>query len=169
MKVTKTTLESNGKVYKLRYSEHDNFDHLPYDRCKQVYGVCFHRDKMIVVYSTNNGEGDMWILPGGTKEEGETYEQTLIREVQEETNMRVLKYLPIGVQKVINPDKSIEYQLRFAAIVEPIGEFEADPDGDIQKIELIDPADYKSYFDWGEIGDRIVSKALKLKANLLEG
>jgi len=59
MKVTKATIESNGKVYKLRYSDHDSFDHLPYEQCKQVYGVCFHGDKMIVVYSTNDGEGDM--------------------------------------------------------------------------------------------------------------
>jgi 8-oxo-dGTP diphosphatase len=168
MKITKAIIETNGKVYKYRYSEHDSFDHLPYEQCKQVYGVCFHGDKMLVVYSTSDGEGDMWILPGGTKEEGETYERTLIREVQEETNMRVLKYLPVGVQKVINPDKSVDYQLRFAALVEPIGEFQSDPDGDIQKIELIDPANYKNYFDWGEIGDRIVSRALELKAVLMD-
>jgi 8-oxo-dGTP diphosphatase len=166
MKITKAIIETNGKVYKLRYSEHDSFDHLPYEQCRQVYGVCFHGDKMLVVYSTSDGEGDMWILPGGTKEEGETYERTLIREVQEETNMRVLKYLPVGVQKVINPDKSVDYQLRFAALVEPIGEFQSDPDGDIQKIELIDPANYKSYFDWGEIGDRIIARALKLRESL---
>jgi len=80
--------------------------------------------------------------------------------------MRVLKYLPVGVQKVVNPDRSIDYQLRYAALVEPIGEFEADPDGDIQKIELIAPVDYKNYFDWGEIGDRIVTRALKLRESL---
>jgi ADP-ribose pyrophosphatase YjhB (NUDIX family) len=166
MKMTKAKVESNGKIYKLRYSEHDSFDHLPYEQCKQVYGVCFYNNKMVVVYSTNNGEGNVWILPGGTKEEDETYEQTLIREVQEETNMQVLSYLPIGVQKVINPDKSIDYQLRYAALVEPIGEFESDPDGDIQQIKLINPAEYKNYFDWGEIGDRIVARALKLRESL---
>ncbi len=134
MKITKATVESSGVVYKLRYSDHDGFDHLPYKQCKQVYGVCFYNDNMVVVYSTNDRKGNIWNLPGGTKEKGETYERTLIREIQEETNMRVLKYLPVGVQKVVNPDRSIDYQLRYAALVEPIGEFESDPDGDIQKI-----------------------------------
>lgn len=166
MKSIKATVESNGKVYLLRYSEHDCFDHLPYEQCKQVYGVCFSDDKMVVVYSTNDKQGDKWILPGGSKEKGETYEQTLIREVQEETNMQVLSYLPIGVQKVINPDSTVDYQLRYVALVEPIGEFVSDPDGDIKKIKLIDPKEYKQYFDWGEIGDRIVARALKLRANL---
>jgi 8-oxo-dGTP pyrophosphatase MutT (NUDIX family) len=121
---------------------------------------------MVVVYSTNDGHGDMWILPGGSKEKGETYEQTLIREVQEETNMQVLSYLPIGVQKVINPDSTVDYQLRYVALVEPIGEFISDPDEDIKEIKLIDPKEYKQYFDWGEIGDRIVARALSLRTNL---
>lgn len=167
MKSIKSSIQSGERVFQLIYTDEHSFEHLPYHQCKQVYGVCFYMDKMVVVYSTNDGQGDSWILPGGGKEEGETYEETLIREIQEETNMRVLKYLPIGVQKVINPDKSIDYQLRFAAIVEPIGEFVKDPDGDIQKIPLIDPKDYKKYFDWGEIGDRIVSRALELQPKLI--
>jgi hypothetical protein len=47
-------------------------------------------------------------------------------------------------------------------IVEPYGDFESDPDNDISEIKLIDPKDYKQYFDWKEIGDRIVKKAVEL-------
>ena len=35
-----------------------------------------------------------------------------------------------------------------------------DPDGDITELKLIDPADYKKYFDWGKIGDHIMQRAL---------
>lgn len=167
MKISRASIKSGGKVYKLEYSHHDSFDHLPYEQTTQMYGVCFYDDKMIVVYSIGDGSG-RWILPGGTKEKGETYEQTFIREIREESNMRVLKHKPIGIQKVINPDNSEIYQLRYAALVEPIDEFISDPDGDIQKIELIDPKEYKKYFDWGEIGDRIVARALELKEELLK-
>ena len=30
------------------------------------------------------------------------------------------------------------------------------------EIKLIDPADYKQYFDWGEVGERIMERALNL-------
>jgi hypothetical protein len=51
-------------------------------------------------------------------------------------------------------------------IVEPDGAFVCDPDGDITKIELINPKDYKKYFDWGEIGDHIMQRSLELKAQM---
>ena len=37
----------------------------------------------------------------------------------------------------------------------------SDPDDDITEIKLIDPKDYKQYFDWGENGDRIMKKAIE--------
>jgi hypothetical protein len=47
-------------------------------------------------------------------------------------------------------------------MVEPYGPFTSDPDGDVTEIRLIDPADYKKYFDWGEVGERIMERALSL-------
>ena len=41
------------------------------------------------------------------------------------------------------PEKIIR-QTRSFCVVEPYGEFVADPDGDITKIELINPKDYKN-------------------------
>lgn len=80
--------------------------------------------------------------------------------------MRVLEYKLIGYQKCTNlskPDKPDEYQLRYFARVEPIGPFtpDCDPDGDVTELLEIDPSDYKKYFDWGEIGDVIMRRALK--------
>src|SRR3989344_2628502 len=45
---------------------------------------------------------------------------------------------------------------------EPYGEFISDPAGSITEIKLIDPKDYKQYFDWGKIGDRILERALEM-------
>jgi len=50
-------------------------------------------------------------------------------------------------------------QLRYFAIVEPYGPFVSDPDGDVTEIIECDKDDYKKYFDWQEIGERIIEKA----------
>src|SRR3990167_7338674 len=65
-------------------------------------------------------------------------------------------------QDIYEPDRIIR-QVRSFCIVEPIGNFAADPDGDVTEIKLIDPKDYKQYFDWGKIGERVMSRAMELK------
>jgi hypothetical protein len=51
--------------------------------------------------------------------------------------------------------------------VKPYGDFISDPDGSITEIKLIDPKEYKQYFDWGEIGERIIERAIELKNKLV--
>jgi hypothetical protein len=166
MKSIDSNLVWRGKTYKLKYSDLNSFDNLPYQHCQQVYGVCFCGNKMVIVKGESGASGKGWGLVGGHIENGEIFEQTLKREVREETNMRVLKSIPIGVQKVISPKGKIDYQLRYCAIVEPIGKFEKDPAGGVTEIKLINPKDYRKYFDWGEIGERIMQRALELKDGL---
>ena len=81
--------------------------------------------------------------------------------------MEVFSQIPIGYQKVTDTrDGSFIYQLRYAALVKPYGPFIEDPAGGVTEIKLIDPKDYKKYFNWGEIGERIISRALELKEKL---
>ena len=35
------------------------------------------------------------------------------------------------------------------------------------EIKSISPKDYKQYFDWGEVGDRIVQRTMQLKEKLV--
>lgn len=148
--------------YIFEYSDADLFDDLDISKCTQVYGVCFLGDKIVIGY---NGKKKCWGLIGGTIEEGETLEQTLRREVEEESNMEVLSFLPIGHQKVTDTrDNSFYYQLRYVCTVKPYGPFVSDPDDSITEIKLINPKDYKQYFDWGSIGDRIMERALELRS-----
>ncbi|MEA2112588.1 MAG: NUDIX hydrolase, partial [Patescibacteria group bacterium] len=150
--------------YIFEYYECDSFDHLPKDKLRQCYAVAFHNEKIVIVH---NGKKDTWGLVGGSIEKNEHPHDTLAREVQEESNMQVIKFKPIGYQKVIDT-RGIQdsfYQLRYFAIVEKIGEFISDPDGNVDKILKINPKDYKKYFDWGEIGDSIVNKGIEFKNN----
>lgn len=118
---------------------------------------------MVIAHGYFGGIGKSWGLVGGRIEEGETFEQTLRREVQEESNMKIVPFKPIGYQKVIDiKDKSFIYQLRYACVVEPFGEFVSDPTNTIDEIKLIDPLEYKKYFDWGEIGERIITRGIQI-------
>lgn len=148
----------DGTVSVVTYEDADSFESLDFDKIKQTYAVCIFDGKMVIVFHSKRKD---WTLVGGSIEPGESLEDCLKREIQEESNMKVLDFKPIGYQEVQTGDKII-YQLRYACNVEPYGEFTGDPDGKITEIKLIDPKDYKQYFDWGEIGDRIVTRALEL-------
>jgi len=156
---------SDGKQYQVRYVDADSFAHVPIAKIKQAYGVCFYQGKIVIGKRRKN---NAWGIIGGSVEPGETPEQTLSREVREESNMKVIKSIPIGYQAVTAADAKMFIQLRYACSVEPAGEFVSDPDGSIIEIKLIDPLSYKQYFDWGKIGDRIISRALELKNHLYD-
>lgn len=124
-----------------------------------VHGLCFYEEKLVIVYADSKG---YWTFPGGGIEAGETYEEATVREIKEESNMKILHQELIGFQDIYEPCRTIR-QTRSFCIVEPYGKFTGDPDGDITEIKLIDPKDLKQYIDWKEIGDRILERALGLK------
>lgn len=154
-----------GEKYHLHYEDADNFDNLPPLACNQVYGLCFYGDKLVIAY---NGPKQVWGLTGGHIEPGETFEQTLHREIREEANMEILSFQPLGWKRQTAIDGKFTYQLRCVCAVRPYGPFKHDPAGRIVRLALIDPADYKKYFYWGEISDYLIKRARVLAANLAE-
>ncbi len=145
------------------YNDTDSFSELPVEQIGQHYGVCFYGDRIVVGWDEKAG---LWSLIGGTVEKGEDINETLVREVKEESNMRVIEHHPIGFQKLIKADGSFVYQLRSFCIVEPIAEFEGDPAGNVTKIALIDPKDWDQYISWGSVGKRILERALEIDSRL---
>ncbi len=164
MQIKSTIKNKAGKDFDVIYYEGlDPNQNLEGKILQAVHGFCFYGDKLVVVYAKDKG---YWTLPGGGIEPGETYEEATVREIQEESNMKVLHQELIGFQDIYEDGKIIR-QTRSFCIVEPYGDFVSDPDGDITEIKLIDPKDYKQYFDWGEVGERIIKRALELKEKLL--
>lgn len=58
-------------------------------------GVVIHNGKILLLYKSQNGRYMGWVLPKGTVEKGETFQQTALREVKEETNSdaEIIKYI----------------------------------------------------------------------------
>lgn len=151
-----------GKDTKVIYTDIDHVDELEGRICMGVRAYCFHKDKLVVTYSERK---DMWEPAGGNVEVGELVTDAMIREVQEETNMNVVRHACIGYEDIY-AEEGIVTLMRFVCIGEPIGEFVQDPDeGEITKIEAINPEDYKQYFDWLDIGDHMMARAMKIKEN----
>ena len=48
-------------------------------------GVVIYRGKILVLYKRYKNKYEGWVLPKGTVEDGETHEQTALREVKEES------------------------------------------------------------------------------------
>lgn len=159
----KSTLTGEGKSIEIIYRDIDSVEQLEGRKVSGVHAWCFCQDKLVVVYSEKR---DSWTPPGGGVEPGEYVVDAMIREVKEEANMKVLKWAFVGYQDIFE-QKGNSTQARFVCIVEPYGDFTEDPDeGDVTEMKLIDPKDYKEYFDWGEIGDHIMKRALELLPDL---
>ena len=58
-------------------------------------GVVIHNGKVLLLYKNQNGRYMGLVLPKGTVEQGETFKQTALREVKEETdsNAEIIKYI----------------------------------------------------------------------------
>jgi len=159
MEIKSQLTNSSGQVLDIVYYEgKDPYQDLEGKKFTGVHGFCFCNGKLVVVYAENK---KYWTPPGGAIEPGETYEEAVIREIKEETNMKVLHQELIGFQDIYEPNRTIR-QTRSFCIVEPYGDFVSDPDEDITEIKLIDPKDFKQYFDWLKIGDRIMERALEM-------
>ena len=134
MEIKSKLQKRTGQVFDVVYREGDYLNNLEGKSLQAVHAYCFYKEKIIVVYADNKG---YWTPPGGGIEQGESVEEAVTREVKEETNMKVLHQEIIGYQDIYEPEKIIR-QTRPFCVVEPYGDFVADPDGDVSKIELID-------------------------------
>lgn len=165
MEIKTQITNSTGKVFVTTYRDGSPEANLESGVIHGVHSFCFYGDKMVIVSSS----GKEWTPPGGGIEPGETYEKASVREIKEEANMKVLHQECIGYQDIwISDENRMVRQVRMFCIVEPYGDFESDPDGDILEIKLIDPKDYKEYIKWGEIGDHLIKRALEMKDKMAD-
>lgn len=78
-------------------------------------GVVIFRGKILLLYKSYKNKYDGWVLPKGTVEEGESHEETALREVKEETgvNANIMKYVGKSVYSFNVPDDIVEKEVHW--------------------------------------------------------
>jgi bis(5'-nucleosidyl)-tetraphosphatase len=155
--VPKTIFIDGKNITTLSWHNINEFSKLK--NVRQCYGICFNNKNQILIVN-NKGK---WFLPGGTPEKGETFEQTLIREIDEEADVEIKDIKPLGyneIEELKDGKKSIFYQLRFVAKISKVKKQTPDPATNTQfKRKFIDPKEFLSYTLWGRPGEEMIKKA----------
>ena len=78
-------------------------------------GVVIFRGKILVLYKNYHGRYEGWVMPKGTVEEGETHEQTALREVREEAGVTaVIKgYIGSSGYSFVVPEGQVEKEVHW--------------------------------------------------------
>lgn len=157
--VLKTTFEYRGETINCDWYEITDISELPDIEWEQVYAVGNVNGEVPVVHYADS---EVRNLPGGRFDEpGDTIERVLHREMEEELNMRVLSWRPIGYQFLSNQKFGNAYQLRVYAELEPIGEFVSDPGGSVVGHSLVPVEELNSYVQYGDVGERMINLVKK--------
>ena len=83
-------------------------------------GVVIFRGMILVLYKSYRNRYEGWVLPKGTVEDGEEYDQTALREVREETGAKaeIVQYIGKSQYSFTTPqdivDKSVHWYLMMA-------------------------------------------------------
>ncbi len=151
--------EINGVEVKSVFKREEEFKVDSNKLVTQISGVCFTRFGEVLIISGRSGK---WGIPGGKPEEGESFEETLRREVEEEANVLIESILPLGFLEINfpgNPNKlegDLFYQGRFFAIITEIMEMDTDPaTGKLFERKFISPEDFTKYINWQDAEDLI--------------
>src|SRR4051812_22689635 len=81
-------------------------------QANHVFVICRYKDQWLLTKHKIRG----WEFPGGKKEQGETLEETAIREVEEETGAQIKSLQFIGEYEVTNKENSFVKAIYFAEV-----------------------------------------------------
>lgn len=70
-----------------------------------VRAAILHNDRLLMVNAYPGRESDLWCLPGGGVEPGQSLPENLIREVAEETGLSITVSVPMLVNEFHDPER----------------------------------------------------------------
>jgi ADP-ribose pyrophosphatase YjhB (NUDIX family) len=97
-----------------------------------VYAVLLYKDKYILIQKGKGPFKGRWDLPGGKTDFGETPEDTLKREVYEETGLKLRSYKLITVEAYTHETRKEKFHhtgVIFNAAAKDIDKLKREPDG----------------------------------------
>ena len=163
----KSEIDWHGQKYLMEWVNDIDFENLK--NVTQAYGFIFDENERICIVDCNKG---YWSLPGGGPEDyDESFDNTLIREVDEEADLDIKNIKRIGCFKITPLSdncerKEIHYLLRYVAEVDKIKEQTIDPaENAIAMRKFIDPKDFLKFVKWDDNGMFQLEKALDILKN----
>jgi 8-oxo-dGTP diphosphatase len=105
---------------------------------KTSTAIILYRDSKILLIKRNTVPFiGYWALPGGRIDPGETIEQTIIREVKEETGLEITIVFKVGeyIEKGVKDDVEYEYYPT-CFLVKPVGGEIKKQESEIQEIKF---------------------------------
>ncbi len=99
--------------------------------------ITYPNHKILLIKRNTKPFVGYWALPGGRMDPGETIEQTVVREVKEETGLDVAIVIVVGeyVEKGVKDDVEYEYYPT-CFVVKPTGGELKKQDSEVQEIQL---------------------------------
>ncbi len=78
-------------------------------------GVVIYRGKILTLYKCYRNKYEGWVLPKGTVEAGEVYEETAVREVLEETGVQasIVRYIGKSRYSFSVPEDTVEKEVHW--------------------------------------------------------
>lgn len=78
-------------------------------------GVVIYRGKILTLYKSYRNKYEGWVLPKGTVEAGEAFEETAIREVREEAGVQasIVKYIGKSQYSFTVPEDTVEKEVHW--------------------------------------------------------
>lgn len=145
-----------GNRYNYRWTSESDMDKLkPFSLSS---AIIFNNKRQILIIC----EDDEWRLPGGGPKNQENSRETVVREVEEETNVSLKEISLLGAFCVepVDTNENSAFQVHYTAKVEILHERKPDPEsGKVYEYKFVDnPTDY---IQWGELGERLFETATK--------
>ncbi|MBM3606036.1 MAG: NUDIX hydrolase [Alphaproteobacteria bacterium] len=108
-----------------------------------VRAAILHRGRVLMVNAYPGERSDLWCLPGGGVERGQSLPQNLAREVAEETGLTITIEAPFLVNEFHDPNSGFhQVELHFRAkLAGPDQVLLADPDGIVNRFRWVSRAE----------------------------
>lgn len=78
-------------------------------------GLVIHRGKILLLYKNYNNKYEGWVLPKGTVEQGESHEDTALREVKEEAGVtgQIIVYIDRTLYSFVVPEDTVSKEVHW--------------------------------------------------------
>ncbi len=97
-----------------------------------VRGIVMHEDKLLLVNAWPGTRSSLWCAPGGGVEPGQSLPDNLVREIHEETGLRVAAVAPVLVNEFHDPNGTfhqVDLYFRCTLVEGQLSDNWEDPEG----------------------------------------